>query len=68
MAQTLSQHGSIETMDMEDADIIILNTCSIRAKAEHKLMSMLGSLRKMKKHKPTLKICVAGCVAQQEGE
>ncbi len=68
MAQALSQHGSVQTMNMQDADIIILNTCSIRAKAEHKLMSMLGSLRKIKKNKPSLKICVAGCVAQQEGE
>lgn len=68
MAQTLSRHGSIETMDMESADIIILNTCSIRAKAEQKVMSLLGYLRKTKKKNPGLKICVAGCVAQQEGK
>lgn len=68
MAQTLSQHGSIETMEMDKADLIILNTCSIRAKAEQKVMSLLGSLRNLKKRNPRLKICVAGCVAQQEGE
>ncbi len=68
MAQTLAQHGSVETMEIEAADVIILNTCSIRAKAEQKVMSLLGSLRKLKKQKPGLTICVAGCVAQQEGQ
>lgn len=68
MAQALSQSGSVETSDMDSADIIILNTCSIRAKAEQKVMSLLGHLRKSKKKNPDLKICVAGCVAQQEGE
>jgi tRNA-2-methylthio-N6-dimethylallyladenosine synthase len=68
MAQSLAAHGYIEGMDIEDADLIILNTCSIRAKAEQKVMSMLGYLRKTKNNKPDLKICVAGCVAQQEGK
>ena len=68
MAQTLSEKGYIETSTSEDADLIILNTCSIRAKAEQKVMSLLGVLRKQKKRNPKLKICVAGCVAQQEGK
>jgi tRNA-2-methylthio-N6-dimethylallyladenosine synthase len=68
IAQSLSQHNYIETIDIDSADLIILNTCSIRAKAEQKVMSMLGYLRKAKKSRPDLKICVAGCVAQQEGE
>ncbi len=67
MAQLLSEHGYIETSDSDDSDLIILNTCSIRAKAEQKVMSLLGVIRKQKKKKPNLKICVAGCVAQQEG-
>ncbi len=67
MAQLLSEKGYIETSESDDADLIILNTCSIRAKAEQKVMSLLGVLRKHKKRKPALKICVAGCVAQQEG-
>jgi len=67
MAQILSEKGYIETSESDDADLIILNTCSIRAKAEQKVMSLLGVLRKHKKRKPALKICVAGCVAQQEG-
>jgi tRNA-2-methylthio-N6-dimethylallyladenosine synthase len=67
MAQTLSGHGYIESMDYREADLVILNTCSIRAKAEQKVLSLLGYLRKAKKNKPSMKICVAGCVAQQEG-
>ncbi len=68
MAQSLAAHGYVEGMDINGADLIILNTCSIRAKAEQKVMSMLGYLRKTKIKKPSLKICVAGCVAQQEGK
>lgn len=67
MAQSLVPYGYLEGMDMEQADLVILNTCSIRAKAEQKVMSLLGYLRKQKKNNPALKICVAGCVAQQEG-
>jgi tRNA-2-methylthio-N6-dimethylallyladenosine synthase len=47
--------------------VVIVNTCSIRAKAEQKAMSLLGALRKVKKRRPGMRICVAGCVAQQEG-
>ncbi len=67
MAQTLSSYGYVEGMDMYAADLVILNTCSIRAKAEQKVMSLLGYLRKIKLQRPGMKICVAGCVAQQEG-
>ncbi len=67
MAQALSLSGYDEVQDLEAADLVILNTCSIRAKAEQKVMSLLGSLRKLKAERPALKICVAGCVAQQEG-
>ena len=68
MSQSLAVHGFIETMDMETADLVILNTCSIRAKAEQKVMSLLGLLRKQKAVNSGLQICVAGCVAQQQGE
>lgn len=67
IAQTFSVHGYVETSQMDDADVVILNTCSIRAKAEQKVLSLLGYLRKEKANRPELKICVAGCVAQQEG-
>ena len=49
-------------------DIILLNTCSIREKAEEKVYSDLGRIRKLKDKNPNLKIGVGGCVATQEGE
>ncbi len=52
----------------EDADIVILNTCSIREKAEQKFYSELGRLKHLKDTRPGLTIAVAGCIAQQEGE
>ncbi|MBL0716976.1 MAG: tRNA (N6-isopentenyl adenosine(37)-C2)-methylthiotransferase MiaB [Desulfosarcina sp.] len=52
----------------ERADLIIVNTCAIREKAEQKVFSLLGRLTKLKKKKPDLIICVGGCVAQQEGK
>ncbi len=52
---------------INDADAIIVNTCSIRGKAEQKAYSLLGALRKRKKEKPELIIAATGCVAQQEG-
>ena len=52
----------------EDADIVLLNTCSIREKAEAKVYSDLGRLRKLKEKNPNLKIGVGGCVATQEGK
>jgi tRNA-2-methylthio-N6-dimethylallyladenosine synthase len=67
MGQLLAEQGYVESMEIEDADVVIVNTCSIRAKAEQKAMSLLGALRKVKKSRPGMRICVAGCVAQQEG-
>lgn len=67
MAQKLGEQGYLECADINEAGLIILNTCSVRGKAEQKVFSLLGSLRKNKLHNPDLKICVAGCVAQQEG-
>ena len=57
-----------ETYDLFDADIILLNTCSIREKAEEKVYSELGRLKKLKEKNPKLKIGVGGCVATQEGK
>ncbi len=56
-----------QTDSPEDADLIIINTCSIREKAEHKLYSLAGRYRSLKEKRPWLKIAVTGCVAQQEG-
>lgn len=56
--------GSVS--DAEEADIILLNTCSIRWKAEHKVYSELGRFKEIKKKRPGVIIGVGGCVAQQE--
>ena len=67
IAQSLWDHGYTPASEIFGADIIVINTCSIRAKAEQKVMSLLGMLRKIKNDRPQLKICISGCVAQQEG-
>ena len=60
--------GYALTSDMASADIIFLNTCSVREKAEQKVHSFLGRLRHLKALRPELKIIVGGCVAQQLGK
>ncbi len=64
----LSARGYETTETLERADVIFINTCSVREKAEQKVQSFVGRLRKLKSRKPSLKIIVAGCVAQQLGE
>jgi tRNA-2-methylthio-N6-dimethylallyladenosine synthase len=64
----LALHGYIAAPDMKAADVIFLNTCSVREKAEQKVHSFLGRLRTLKARRPELKIVVAGCVAQQLGK
>jgi len=61
-------HGLELTDDPEAADVVVLNTCSVREKAEDKVYSQLGHWRALKKRKPSLIIGVGGCVASQEGE
>jgi tRNA-2-methylthio-N6-dimethylallyladenosine synthase len=63
----LAPLGYVPVSDIDDADVIFLNTCSVREKAEQKVYSFLGSLRRLKKTKPHLKIIAGGCVAQQLG-
>jgi tRNA-2-methylthio-N6-dimethylallyladenosine synthase len=67
MHEVLRAAGYVEAVE-EDADIIVLNTCSVREKAEHKLRSEVGRLALRKRKRADLAIVVAGCVAQQEGE
>ncbi len=63
----LEAQGCASVADAGCADMVILNTCSIREKAEQKFFSELGRLKSLKASNPGLKIAVAGCVAQQEG-
>jgi tRNA-2-methylthio-N6-dimethylallyladenosine synthase len=60
-------HHLEETKDPNDADVLLLNTCSIREKAEEKVYSALGRFRILKEKKPHIIIGVGGCVASQEG-
>jgi tRNA-2-methylthio-N6-dimethylallyladenosine synthase len=63
-----SEMGMHVTSLVEEADLLLLNTCSIREKAQEKVFSQLGRWRKLKENKPTIIIGVGGCVASQEGE
>ena len=68
MAGSLESMGYSSTMEADDADVLVYNTCSIRDKSEQKVYSILGRQAKRKRENPHLRIVVAGCVAQQEGE
>jgi len=69
MADVLAASHGLELTDVEaDADVILINTCSIREKAQEKVFSQLGRWRQLKEKKPQLVIGVGGCVASQEGE
>lgn len=64
MAEILSEYGSVRINDMLQADIVIVNTCSVRFSAEHKAYSLLGRLKEQKDINPNLIIGVTGCMAQ----
>ncbi len=64
----LIAYGYEKTENMDDADLVLCNTCSIRHKAEEKAFSFLGRFAKIKKRRPHLITIMAGCVAQQEGK
>src|SRR3569833_2334410 len=69
MADVLNAaEGFVKTDTPEDADVVLLNTCSVREKAQEKVFSDLGRLREIKLTRPDLVIGVGGCVASQEGE
>ncbi|MBI4687013.1 MAG: tRNA (N6-isopentenyl adenosine(37)-C2)-methylthiotransferase MiaB [Nitrospirae bacterium] len=67
IAGILSGHGYEASSEVKDADMIVINTCSIRQKAEQKFLSELGRLKHFKDRNPNLKIAVAGCIAQLKG-
>lgn len=67
MMEILATIGYQATQDPEQASIIIVNTCSVRANPENKVYSFLGMLNDTKKRNPDLIVAVAGCVAQQQG-
>ena len=56
------------TQQMEQADVVLFNTCTVREKAKQKVLSALGELKGLKKTKPEMIIGLSGCVAQEEGK
>jgi tRNA-2-methylthio-N6-dimethylallyladenosine synthase len=69
MVDVLAQSDAmVKTDSIEEADVILFNTCSVREKAQEKVFSDLGRVRQLKEDRPDLLIGVGGCVASQEGE
>ena len=63
----LNEMSFTETLDMEDADLILLNTCSIRENAHNKAFGLLGRIKHLKETKPSIVAGICGCMAQEEG-
>jgi tRNA-2-methylthio-N6-dimethylallyladenosine synthase len=68
LRDVLGEAGYVPADGPENADLVLLNTCSVREKSEQKLRSEVGRIGLLKRARPDLMIAVAGCVAQQEGE
>ena len=68
MERLLASMGYFPCSCVDEADLIIVNTCAIREKPEHKVHSHLGRLARIKKKRPDVLVAVAGCVAQHQGE
>ena len=68
VASILSDQGFNTTQQLEEADLVLVNTCSIREKAQEKVFHQLGRWKNLKQDKPELIIGVGGCVASQEGD
>mgnify|MGYP001774517199 FL=1 len=68
MGLYLQERGYEPTERLEEADVVLLNTCSVRRKPEDKVFSTLGQLRKLKERKPHMVIGVCGCMAQLRAE
>ena len=69
IAALLEMDGGYTTTDIpEEADLILLNTCSVREKAQEKVFSDLGRFKRIQKDRPEVMIAVSGCVASQEGK
>jgi tRNA-2-methylthio-N6-dimethylallyladenosine synthase len=67
IASSLAPLGYVPALSADEADLVVVNTCSVRAKAEQKAFSLLGQLAAVKARRPEMVVAVAGCVAQQEG-
>jgi tRNA-2-methylthio-N6-dimethylallyladenosine synthase len=68
MVSMMAAEGYLPTDHPDDADLVIINSCSVREKAEHKLLSRAGQMKRFKRANPKMILALGGCVAQQEGE
>ncbi len=68
MVSLMAGEGYLPTETPDDADLIVLNSCSVRDKAENKVRSRAGEMKKFKASNPNLVLAIGGCVAQQEGQ
>src|SRR5438105_13230685 len=68
MTALLERAGGEAVGTPDEADVILLNTCSVRERPEHKVYSRLGELRRLKQRRPGVLIGVCGCQAQREGD
>jgi len=68
IASLLAAEGMVRTEDLEEADIVVLNTCCIRQNADDKLYGHLGQLKSVQERRPGLQIAVGGCLAQKDRE
>ena len=68
MAARLETIGYVSTDAFADADLILINTCSVRESAEEKILGKIGELKQFKRLKPSLIIGVTGCMAQKDGD
>src|SRR6476469_7186437 len=68
LAGLLEADGMVPTTEVEDADVVVLNTCCIRENADNKLYGTLGHLKSVKERRPGMQIAVGGCLAQKDRE
>ncbi|MCP4604903.1 MAG: tRNA (N6-isopentenyl adenosine(37)-C2)-methylthiotransferase MiaB [Proteobacteria bacterium] len=68
ISELMEQNGYSAALDANQADVIVVNTCSVREKAWHKAVSEVGRMCALKRNRPEIIVAVTGCVAQQEGE
>ena len=67
-AGQLEEMGYAKADDFHNADIIVVNTCCVRESAEKRILGKIGELKRVKENHPGQVICVAGCMAQKDGE
>ena len=68
LSRILEEKGYLPAESPENANLIIINTCSVREKAEQKAFSLLGRMIKLKRKRPEITLGFMGCIAQQEGQ